>query len=423
MQRLLDFFGSVRLTLGVLLILALAAIGGTVRPVEQLLGEGPPVKRFDLYFQSPWYRLLLLLLAVNLAVCTWRTIRRALAQRRRTLTALAAIAPDAAGPGCDLPPEDAAELERRLAATGYRVEADGARLLGCRHGAARWAVPVLHLAIITIMAGALAGALGFVGTANLYVTHQVDSIFDWDTQAQRPLDFSFRLDHFAPTYYPIDLQIAIIDPQSRQLLQTITSREGETVAAGNGLVLRVLRFYPEDEHLLLFVERNGAPLGEYHALSGQRDWPGNPDPGVLIKPAAFRDPIVKQLSSTVTILEGAREIRRAVIEVNSPLVHRGVAIYQTAYARDKNGFWYCGFQFSRDPGEPLVWGGCIVLVLALCVVFTVRPRSVAVVPYDGGWRLAALGGFRGEAGRQRLEELAKGLDGQVPDGRGMMSED
>lgn len=411
MQRLLDLFGSVRLTLALLMILAVSAVGGTLQPVEQALGEGPPVKRFDLYFQSPWYRLLLLLLAINLVVCTWRTLRRTLGERRRLADQVAAgLAPGSAGH--ELPAATAETLTARLGAAGYRVTPSGTGLLGQQWAHSRWAVPVLHLAVIVIMAGALAGSLGYVGTVNLYVTHQTDSVFDWATQAPRPLDFTLRLDHFEPVYYPIDLQIAVIDPQQRKLLQTITTREGETVTTRDGLVMRVLRFYPEDEHLLLFLERNGAPVGEYHALGGQRDYPNNPDPGVLIKPAAFRDPLVKQLRSQVTILENGQEVRQAVIEVNSPLVHRGVAIYQTAYNRDKNGFWFCGFQFSRDPGEPLVWGGSIVLVLALLTVFTVRPRNVALVPQANGWRLVMLGGFRGEAGRQRLEELAAVLSAE-----------
>jgi cytochrome c biogenesis protein len=411
MQRLFDFFGSVRLTLGVLLILAVVAIGGTLQPVEQVLGEGPPIKRFDLYFQSPWYRLLLALLAINLAVCTWKTLRRALDERQRLQAAAASAASAAVGAGLGVPAASVEGLTTRLGVAGYRVTAAGDRLLGRRNAAARWALPGLHVAVLAIMAGALAGSLGFVGTVNLYVTHQADSIFDWETQAQRPLGFTFRLDHFEPTYYPIDLQIAIIDPQSRQLRQTLTTSEGETVAAGNGLVMRVLRFYPEEEHLTLFLERNGAPVGEYHALSGQRDYPNNPDPGVLIKPAAFRDPVVKQLRSQVTVLENGQEVRQAVIEVNSPLVHRGIAIYQTAYARDKNGFWFCGFQFSRHPGKPLVWGGCIALVLALLVVFTVRPQSVVLVPCEQGWRLVALAGFSGEPGRERLKALAVALKG------------
>lgn len=410
MQRLLDFFGSVRLTLALLITLAVVAIGGTLQPVEQALGEGPPVQRFDLYFQSPWYRLLLLLLAINLAVCTWRTLRRTLDEQRR-LTELVAAGLPPGGAGYDLPMASATELTVRLGAAGYRVTPAGNGLLGRNRAASRWAVPILHLAVVAIMAGALAGSLGFVGTVNLYVTHQIDEVFDWDSQAQRPLDFTFRLDRFEPRYYPIDLQIAVIDPQSRQLRQTLTAREGETVTTADGLTMRVLRFYPEEEHLLLFLERSGRPIGEYHALGGRRDWPNNPDPGVLLKPAAFRDPIVKQLRSEVTIIEHGNEVRQAVIEVNTPLVHRGIAIYQTAYARDKNGFWYCGFQFSRDPGEPLVWGGSIVLALALLVVFTVRPRSIALVSQGNGWRLTSLGGFRGEAGRKQLEALAAMLAG------------
>lgn len=406
MQRLLDFFGSVRLTLGVLLVLAATAVGGTLWPVEQVLGEGAPVQRYDLYYQAWWFRLLLGVLAVNLAVCTGRTIGRARDARRRLLAALEQIPADRAEAGRQLPAVADDQLAARLAAAGYRVDRHGDRLLGRRRAAARWAVPILHLALIAVMAGAAAGVFGFVGTLNLYVTHQADSVYDWDSHDQRPLGFTVRLDHFEPVYYPIDLQVALVDPVSRQLLQTVVTREGETVDAGGGLVMRILRFFPEEEHLVLFLERAGRPLGEYHALSGAREYPGNPDPGVLIKPAAFRDPVVRQLRSHVTVLEDGREVRRGVIEVNTPLVHRGIAIYQTAYARDPNGFWYCGFQFSRDPGEPLVWAGSIVLALALLAVGLVRPHSAALVPGPAGWLLIPLGGFRGEGGRQALDALA-----------------
>ena len=61
---------------------------------------------------------------------------------------------------------------------------------------------------------------------------------------------------------------------------------------------------------------------------------------------------------------------------------------------------------SKDPGEPLVWLGCVVLILALFLVFTVRFRAVGVVPTVNGYRLIALAGFRGEVGKQRLEILA-----------------
>ena len=102
-------------------------------------------------------------------------------------------------------------------------------------------------------------------------------------------------------------------------------------------------------------------------------------------------------------------VRQAVIEVNTPLIYRGVAIYQTAYNRDESGFWACGFQLSKDPGEPLVWLGSVVLTLAILLVFFVRFFAVGVVPMENGFRLVALAGFRGELGVEKLRGLVAGV--------------
>ena len=58
-----------------------AASGGTLWPVEQLTDQGAPIKRFDLYYQALWFRALLGVLAANLLVCTWRTLRRTLGEQ------------------------------------------------------------------------------------------------------------------------------------------------------------------------------------------------------------------------------------------------------------------------------------------------------------------------------------------------------
>jgi cytochrome c biogenesis protein len=264
------------------------------------------------------------------------------------------------------------------------------------------------------MVGALAAQLGFVGTMNLYVTHQSDKYFDWDIEAESPLGFTFRLDHFEPQYYPIDLRFATYNKETREQLQEFTTREGETVALSPDLSVQVLRFFPEEQHLVLGIVRDGALIGEYHSLSGERTYPNSIDPGVEIKPTAFRDPLLKQLHAEVTILENDEIVRQGIIEVNTPLVHRGVAIYQTAYSRDESGFWTCGFQLSKDPGEPLVWLGCIVLTLALLLVFFLRFYAVGIVPTTNGSRLISLAGFRGDVGKERLAALVailKRVDG------------
>ena len=404
MKPILDFFSSVKLTLALLLGLSLVAIGGTIWPVEQ-----GTIQRFELYYQSLWFRLLLGFLAINLAACTWRTLVRVSGEKKRLLALLERPGTSLLQAGHDLPHSNVDKLTDRLQQQGYRISRSGDKILARRGLAGRWSLPILHLSILAIMLGAWAGQLGFVGTLNMYVSHQSDKYFDWDIEGERPLGFTLRLDHFEPQYYPIDLRFATYDKQTRQQLQEFTTREGETVVLSPELSVQVLRFFPEEQHLVFGILREGALIGEYHSLSGERTYPNSIDPGVVIKPTAFRDPLLKQLHSEASILENGEVVRQGIIEVNQPLVHRGVAIYQTAYSRDESGFWTCGFQLSKDPGEPLVWLGSIVLVLALMLVFTVRFRAVGIVSMADGCLLLTLAGFRGEVGREKLEVLVAAL--------------
>lgn len=403
MKPILDFFGSVKLTLALLLGLSVVAVFGTIWPVEQ-----GTIQRFELYYQSLWFRLLLGLLALNLAACTWRTFMRVFGEKQRLLNQLENT--DPTKPGHPLACADLDELCHRLQEQGCSVTRFDDRVLARRGLFGRWALPILHLSILVIMAGALAAQLGFVGTINIYVKSQTDKYFNWDLGDETSLDFTFRLDHFEPQYYPIDLRFATYDKESRDMLQEFTTVEGETVVISPDLTVQVLRFYPEEQHLILGIVREGILIGDYHSLSGERNYPNTIDPGVVIKPTAFRDPLLKQLHSEVSILENGDVVRQGVIEVNTPLVYRGVAIYQTAYSRDESGFWTCGFQLSKDPGEPLVWLGSIVLTLAILLVFFVRFFAVGVVPMENGFRLVALTGFRGEAGAEKLRVLVAGVD-------------
>ena len=224
MQKVLDFFGSLKLTLAVLLGLALISVAGTIKPAAP--------GRFDLFYQAPWFRLLLGLLAVNLLVCTWRTLVRNRGLVDQLLRTLERQTLPAVGPAARVSGVDSGALIDRLQQRGYRTRRSGDRLLASRGLGARWSVPVLHLAILAIMGGGLASELGFVGTINIYVTHATDQYFDWEVEALQPLGFTFRLDHFEPRYYPIELRFATVDPTTRIELATYTAFEGETVDLG-----------------------------------------------------------------------------------------------------------------------------------------------------------------------------------------------
>lgn len=399
---MLRFLGSLKLTLTLLLAAALVSVAGTLQP----MAEG----RYDLFYQSPWFRLLLALLAVNLAVCTLTTIRRNLADRDRLFEALQGEQLFAAGQRFVLPALDSAAQVAALRRFGYRVEDRQGTLLARRGQAGRWGSTVVHLSVLGIMLGALAAEFGFVGTLNLYVGDKSAVYFDWEEQSDRPLGFEFRLDHFAPVYYPIDLQFAALDPATRQPLETYTVTEGDEVTLPvPGVRAKVISFDPVAEDLLLAISRDGVPVGEYHAMGGKHTAPNSIDLGIELRPVAYRDPIVKQLRSDVSIFEQGQVVQRGTIEVNRPLSHRGVKIYQTAYNRDQFGFWAAGFQFTRDPAEPLVWIGCILLVIGLLCAFAIPYRAVGLATHEGELLLVALAGFRDTAGATRFEELGRAL--------------
>lgn len=376
-----------RLTLGLFFIIALYSVVGTLQQRE----DG----RFDLFFQNPFFRLLLFLLAINMLACTIKTIRRNLQDRRRHFAVLANA------PTSRWSLTSGASIGEGLKRQGYLVQEEDGRLLAQRHLPGRWGSTIVHLSCLLIMAGALSSSLGFVGTIQLNNGDKSSSYFDWSSQSDRPLGFEFRLDHFEPVYYPIELQFVALDAATGQELATLTAREGETVLLPRGFSAKVVRYYFFEEDLVLNLYRGGVDLGLYHALGGKRSAEKNPPLPFLLKPLAYRDPLLKQLRSEVTILKNGEVARRGVITVNDPLTFEGVTIYQTAYNRDKFGFWSAGFQLGRDPGEPLVWIGSITMVLGLLLAFYRPYQALGVV----GETMIPLAGFTGVAGENALQRL------------------
>jgi len=394
------YLASLRLTLWLLLGIALVAIGGTLTP----MADG----RFTPYYQHFGFRTLLALLAVNLAACTLKTLRRNRLDRERSHAQLQ----DQAREGISLGRGTVAEVLPGLQASGYQVETTAFGVVGTRGRAGRWGSTVVHVALLVIMAGALSAELGYVGTLNLLVGDKSGSCYDWDLKTDRPLGFEFRLDRFEPLYYPIELQFAAVDPVSGEIIKTYTTHEGEEVQLPSGISARVLRYFFFEEDLVLELFRNGTSLGEYHALGGTRTWEKNPPLDILLKPVAYRDPVVRQLRSEVSILKRGEVVHRGVIEVNQPLEYGGVTIYQTAYNRDKFGFWSAGFQFTRDPGAPLVWLGCLLFLAGLFLAFVVPYRVVGVKLSGEELYLVPLAGFRGSEGEEVLRMLAGRCVGQ-----------
>lgn len=379
--------------------MAVAAIPGTVLK--------PDMGRYELFFQSPWFRGLLFLLFLNLLVCTIRTISRNLQDRRRfdeQLTGLPASA-------MELKCSSLEGLQNGLSALGYRGDQTGNRLWARRGRAGRWGSTLVHCSLLAIMFGAVLGESGFVGTINTYLRDENRTYFDWDTETEKPLGFSMRVDRFDLKYYPITLRFDLVDPAEGQLIGTFTRLEGESIElAGGRWRIEIKHFNPDEKVLTLGVFRQGQYLDDYLVFADDEKFGLLKNPGFQAKNVQFRDPILKQMESDVSIIEKGRIVSSGTIRVNEPLTWRGVTIYQTAYGRDKAGLWTTGFQLSKDPGEAIVWVASVILILGLGAAFIVPYRALGIRRFEDSFYLMPLHGFRGEDGKERLAKIAQALD-------------
>ncbi|MGQ9647843.1 MAG: cytochrome c biogenesis protein ResB [Thermodesulfobacteriota bacterium] len=270
---LFNLIRSVKLTIGLLILLAIVSIIGTL--IKQNASSAEYIERygvelyhvlnffnlFDMY-HSWWFSAILILLVVNLIACSIRRIQGIVRQvfRGSETKALedAAIRtlPYVERIRSASPSQREEEIQtglKKWLGSPRRIETESSIMLFSEKGRfSRLGFPVTHLSILIILIGGLLGSVyGFRGFVNILEGETVDQVFlrIKDKEVARPLGFKVRCDDFTITYYDL-------------------------------------------------------PTKERH---------------------------VKSYASTLTVLQNGKEVLTRTIEVNRPLHHKGLAFYQSSY--------------------------------------------------------------------------------------------
>ncbi|MBN1626860.1 MAG: cytochrome c biogenesis protein ResB, partial [Deltaproteobacteria bacterium] len=194
---------SVRLTLFLLALLAVASIIGTLVQEQDSAG----------IYRSLWFRLIILCLAVNLIACSIDRFPATLKRFRLTPR------PDRTKVFEDADPrtillheadvdEVSSALKRSLMGKFNNLavkESGGASFIYCEKGRfSLFSVHLVHLSVLFILAGALIGSIfGFNGYVNIPEGMATDSIVisDGDTYRYKKLGFIVRCEKFSIEYY------------------------------------------------------------------------------------------------------------------------------------------------------------------------------------------------------------------------------
>lgn len=405
-----NFFSSMKLGLVLLLIIAAAAIVGTLIPVNPQTN----LPTFNIY-QQVWFRGILGLLCMNLLVCSlnrWKVIKRSFGSPKlrvsenylKQLKQFSSVRQKGTITGM------VDSLETSLRSKGYRVfkeETDGTAFLAADRG--RIGVLgsfITHLSFLIITAGAIFG--GFTGYEG-YVSALEGRSFSltqdvtWDTKVKPgPTDefqvkvnkfwIDYRTDGSVKGYYS-DLTvidngqekgrkvIRVNDPLNYKGVKFYQSSYGPA----NQVTAKVVGKKAMQEKEYTVYEQNSFPIeGTDTEIRVARFIPDF-DPN---NPGQSRSNLPNNPAVIYEIIKGGQTIETNYKLLNAPLETNDATVTFTGYKVGN----YTGLSVRKDPGVPIVWLGSGLMVMGMLISYLWQHRKIwAVVREANGIAIADIG--------------------------------
>ncbi len=387
---------SLKLTLVTLFLLAGGSVLGTILPQGLPLSDyqqrlGPVAARIiqvlqlhDMY-HSWWFMGLLGLFAVNLVACSvhrlpgvWRQV--AVPDLTPPTSRLQSRAQSCTWQESQSPEQVAQRLAAMVGSRFARVrrnEKDGTIWLFAHKQAwSRLGAYVTHLAILVILLGGVIGGFGgFQGYVTIAEGQSVDHLSLSATQGVKPLGFSVRCDQFTVDYYDNSDR-----PREFRSLLTILEDGREVpgqvrvpVRVNHPLQYRGLTFYQSgygvDAYLFRFsvTPKTG---GEPFELVMPSDKSGSLPDGTSVVIAGYVPDFDGQgPAAGLQLFYPDGEHGRAMAFHDPELISGDRSAPYAFRLLSIDQRFYTGLQVSRDPGVPIVWIGCLLLVVGTLAAF------------------------------------------------------
>ncbi|MEA3429055.1 MAG: cytochrome c biogenesis protein ResB [Thermodesulfobacteriota bacterium] len=405
--RLWKFFTSVRLTVIILLSLAVTSIVGTVIPQKEnpaayLHEYGESLYRilsaFDIFdmYHSWWFQFMLIMLIINIVVCsisrlsaTWKIVfvKNPLfnVSKFRTL-------PDREEFIDSRPYQDLKNIYKQIVSKSFgysRVEKtdNGVCVFGEKGRWTRMGVYIVHLSIILIVAGGLIGSIfGFEGFVNIPEGKTASSIMLRNNGKLHDLNFGIRCDDFNISFYDSGMP-----SEYRSTLSIL--EQGNAVLTKDVIVNSPLRYRginifqsnygtlpPKEITLNLKSIPTGAEYTKKATIGQQLDLPENMGQ-LIIK--GYRNSfdfgghnLGKTFIGIITPDNG--KPATFILPLRFPQFDRMRKGNLVISAADFDHKYYTGLQVTRDPGVLIVYAGFIVMIIGCYITFFMSHQRLCV---------------------------------------------
>jgi cytochrome c biogenesis protein len=427
-----------KLSISLLIGLALTSIIGTVVPQ----GNIPPEylqtiseAKFKLYqslsffdmYHSWWFMLLLYLLTVNLVACSIKRLPRVWKivsepqlvmdeafEKSLSLTHEFKVSGDAV-----------AKLTKFLKETlGEPVvtEKDGAvHLFVQKNPWCRLGVYVVHLSVIIIFIGALIGSFfGYKAFVNIVEGTSTDTVF---TQKDKPikLDFSVLCESFAVSYYntgaPKEFKSVLTVLENGK---PVKGHEKIPVIVNDPLTYKGITFYQSSygqtgegaAYHFNVSRRNGGEMTHLDLKKGEQvTLSGGARLEVMEATQDVRQfmPEFSGPAAKVQLTMPGKNPESFIVFKNHPEVEeqrKGELVLQYAGGDEK---LYTGLQVAKDPGVWVVWLGCALMTIGICMAFFMSHNRVWIRIAGGRAVLGGTASKNPAAFASRFEALVEKL--------------
>jgi len=342
----------------------------------------------DLY-HTGWFRFLLLLLALNLTICTIQRLPKTMKQLKQRDDRMTPekLAKFAHNRQIDSPlPLD--EVESRLAAIvsselgPIRKLEDSEAYVGVVETGrwSRWMVYMVHLSVLLILIGALMGSmLGFKGYMNIAEGGVSQEVRLYRGDASITLPFKVRCDDFDVSFYDTGApkeyrsELTILDNDRAVLSRPIIVNDplsygGVTLYQSSyGAILKQAEVELQDKdsgktHRLIL------PYGETQAIPGTTD---------KVQIVDYQQNM-SQFGPAVGIalFREGREPAGSWILVKMPQFHGNrIENYKVNVLKAEDGY-YTGLQVKKDPGVWVVYAGFIAMLIGIGMTYYTSHRKL-----------------------------------------------
>ncbi|MBE0598615.1 MAG: cytochrome c biogenesis protein ResB [Desulfuromonadales bacterium] len=396
-----DFFCSLKLTISLLILLAVTSIIGTViqqnRSPEQYLEVYSvttyrvleSLQFFDMY-HSWWFLTLLGLFSINLIACSvkrfprvWKTVREPVLVADDTLYRTFSNLEEhlVNQPLPQVRDRLAAFLGKEFASPVVTVEGEKVHLFAQKGAWARFGVYVTHLSILIIFLGAIMGSLlGYKGYVNILEGSSIDKVVPRGGSEPIPLGFTVRCDSFSVSFYEGTGRPKEYKSMLTVLENGVAVIKDRPVVVNDPLTYKGITFYqssyqPAGDAVFQFTVKD-RQSGQDQNVSARFGQPVKLAGGGSFRVFNAKEDPAFGITAQLELTTAAGERRFAQVAQRAPdldALRGGEQIFTLVEFKQR---YFTGLQVAKDPGVWVVWVGCTMMIIGSLIAFFLSHRRI-----------------------------------------------